>query len=38
MMQTAERTTYEHSWVAGLNRGDVAVADEAFDAHCVIHS
>ena len=33
-MQTA---AYEQTWVDGLNRGDVSVADEVFAADCVIH-
>ena len=34
-MQTT--TTYEQTWVDGLNRGDVSVADKVFAADCVIH-
>lgn len=33
-MQTA---TYTQTWVDGLNRGDVSVADKVFAADCVIH-
>jgi steroid delta-isomerase-like uncharacterized protein len=33
-MQTA---TYEQTWVDGLNRGDVSVAESVFAADCVIH-
>ena len=33
-MQT---TTYEQTWIDGLNRGDVSVADKVFAADCVIH-
>ena len=33
-MQTA---TCQQTWIDGLNRGDVSVADEAFAADCVIH-
>lgn len=29
--------TYAHTWVDGLNRGDVSVADEVFATDCVIH-
>jgi steroid delta-isomerase-like uncharacterized protein len=29
--------THEHTWINGLNRGDVSVADEVFAADCVIH-
>jgi len=28
---------YEQKWADGLNRGDVATADEAFMPNCVIH-
>ena len=28
---------YEQRWVEGLNRGDLAVADETFASDCVIH-
>ena len=28
---------YEQTWVDGLNRGDVSVADKVFAADCVIH-
>jgi len=28
---------YEQTWVEGLNRGDVSVADKVFAADCVIH-
>jgi len=28
---------YERTWVEGLNRGDVSVADKVFAADCVIH-
>jgi len=33
-MQTA---TYEQTWIDGLNRGDVSVAENVFAADCVIH-
>lgn len=33
-MQTA---TCEQTWIDGLNRGDVSVADQVFTADCVIH-
>ena len=33
-MQTA---TYEQTWIDGLNRGDVSVADKVFARNCVIH-
>lgn len=33
-MQTA---TCQQTWIDGLNRGDVTVADKAFAADCVIH-
>ena len=33
-MQTA---THEATWVDGLNRGDVSIADKVFAADCVIH-
>ena len=33
-MQT---TTCQQAWIDGLNRGDVAAADNAFAAQCVIH-
>jgi steroid delta-isomerase-like uncharacterized protein len=33
-VQTA---TYEQTWIDGLNRGDVSVADKVFAADCVIH-
>ena len=33
-MQTA---TNEHTWIDGLNRGDLSVADKVFAADCVIH-
>jgi steroid delta-isomerase-like uncharacterized protein len=42
-MDTANRTAdlqiaeYEQTWVDGLNRGDVSVADKVFAAECVIH-
>ena len=32
-----ETATYEQTWLDGLNRGDVSVADEIFTADCVIH-
>ena len=28
---------YERTWVEGLNRGDVSVADNVFASDCVIH-
>ena len=33
-MQTA---TCQQTWIDGLNRGDVSVADNAFASDCVIH-
>jgi len=33
-MQTA---TCQQTWIDGLNRGDVSVADKVFAADCVIH-
>ncbi|HYN10812.1 MAG TPA: ester cyclase [Vicinamibacterales bacterium] len=30
-------TAYERTWVDGLNRGDVSVADKVFAPDCVIH-
>jgi predicted ester cyclase len=30
-------TKYERTWIDGLNRGDVSVADDVFAPHCVIH-
>ena len=33
-MQTA---TSQRTWIDGLNRGDVSVADKVFAADCVIH-
>lgn len=33
-MQTG---AYEQTWLDGLNRGDVSVADKVFAADCVIH-
>jgi predicted ester cyclase len=30
-------TTYEQTWVDGLNRGDVSSADKAFAPDCIIH-
>ena len=32
-----ETATYEQTWLDGLNRGDVSVADQVFAADCVIH-
>jgi steroid delta-isomerase-like uncharacterized protein len=32
-----QATTYEQTWIDGLNRGDVSVADEVFAVGCVIH-
>jgi steroid delta-isomerase-like uncharacterized protein len=32
-----EIPTYEQTWIDGLNRGDVSVADKIFAANCVIH-
>jgi hypothetical protein len=28
---------YERLWIAGLNRGDVSAAGEAFAPDCIIH-
>ncbi len=36
-LQLSEVVAYEREWVAALNRGDVAAADEAFAPDCVIH-
>ena len=33
-MQTG---SYEQTWIDGLNKGDVSVADQVFAADCVIH-
>jgi steroid delta-isomerase-like uncharacterized protein len=33
-MQTS---TYQQTWIDGLNRGDVSVAEKVFAADCVIH-
>jgi predicted ester cyclase len=30
-------TDYERTWVDGLNRGDVSIADRVFAPDCVIH-
>jgi hypothetical protein len=30
-------TKYERTWIDGLNRGDVSVADDVFAPNCVIH-
>jgi predicted ester cyclase len=30
-------TTYEQTWVDGVNRGDVSAADQAFAPDCIIH-
>jgi steroid delta-isomerase-like uncharacterized protein len=30
-------TAYERTWIDGLNRGDVSVADKVFAPDCVIH-
>ena len=30
-------TKYERTWIDGLNRGDVSVADDVFVPDCVIH-
>ena len=30
-------TKYEQTWIDGLNRGDVSVADNVFAPNCVIH-
>lgn len=35
--QTLQVTDFERRWVEGLNRGDIAVADETFAPDCVIH-
>jgi steroid delta-isomerase-like uncharacterized protein len=32
-----QAATYEQTWLDGLNRGDVSVADNVFAADCVIH-
>ncbi len=30
-------TKYEQTWIDGVNRGDLSVADSVFAPHCVIH-
>jgi len=30
-------TTYQQTWIDGLNRGDVSAADEVFAPDCIIH-
>lgn len=35
--QTVQAADYEQRWVEGLNRRDIAVADETFAPDCVIH-
>lgn len=30
-------TKYEQTWIDGLNRGDVSVADHVFTPDCIIH-
>ena len=30
-------TKYERTWIEGLNRRDVSVADDVFSADCIIH-
>ena len=37
MQQTLPTTDFEQRWVAGLNRGDVSVADEVFAPGCIVH-
>ena len=37
MQQTLPAADFEQRWVDGLNRGDIAVADETFAPECVIH-
>jgi predicted ester cyclase len=34
---TVQIAAYERTWVEGLNRGDVSVADHVFANDCVIH-
>jgi steroid delta-isomerase-like uncharacterized protein len=34
---TIEVSAYEQKWVAGLNSGDISMADEVFQPDCVIH-
>ena len=34
---TEQFTKYERTWIDGLNRGDVSVADDVFAPQCVIH-
>ena len=34
---SVQTATYEQTWIDGLNRGDVSVADKVFAADCVIH-
>jgi predicted ester cyclase len=35
---SAQFTKFERTWIDGLNRGDVSVADDIFAPHCVIHT
>jgi predicted ester cyclase len=32
-----QATTYQQTWVDGLNRGDVSAADRVFAPDCIIH-
>ena len=32
-----QAATCQHTWIDGLNRGDVSAADKVFAADCVIH-
>jgi steroid delta-isomerase-like uncharacterized protein len=34
---TVQITDYERTWIEGLNRGDVSIADRVFAPDCVIH-
>src|SRR5215212_10393490 len=34
---TVEFTEFERTWIEGLNRGDVSVADRVFTRDCIIH-
>ena len=36
-VKTLQITAYERTWVDGLKRGDVSVADKVFAPDCVIH-
>jgi steroid delta-isomerase-like uncharacterized protein len=36
-MPTASPLEYQRTWIDGLNRGDVSVADKAFHPDCIVH-